>query len=376
MKNTALYIHIPFCKHKCIYCDFYSIITTDNINPFLSALKKEIEYYAKEYSEGRIITSIFFGGGTPSLIESDYLKEILEQINKYFTVSENVEITIETNPGTISLEKLKLFREIGFNRISIGVQSFNDNELKFLTRIHSKDEAIKTVYDAEKAGFENINIDLIFNLPKQTKKIWMSNLKQAVELPICHISAYSLILERGTILNKMVLDGKVTLQDTDYDADLYLSTIDFLYYKGFQQYEVSNFCKDDYECKHNNAYWHYQDYLSFGTASHSFIDGKRWWNFSSLTKYISEINNNGNAVRSIEVLTDDQKLNEYVMLALRSNGLNKSKFKKIFGNVWLNSKGNHFSKMIENNLIGDICGNLKLTKHGYAICDEILKNLL
>jgi len=376
MKNTALYIHIPFCKHKCIYCDFYSIITTDNINPFLSALKKEIEYYAKEYSEGRIITSIFFGGGTPSLIESDYLKEILEQINKYFTVSENVEITIETNPGTISLEKLKLFREIGFNRISIGVQSFNDNELKFLTRIHSKDEAIKTVYDAEKAGFENINIDLIFNLPKQTKKIWMSNLKQAVELPICHISAYSLILERGTILNKMVLDGKVTLQDTDYDADLYLSTIDFLYYKGFQQYEVSNFCKDDYECKHNNAYWHYQDYLSFGTASHSFIDGKRWWDFSSLTKYISEINNNGNAVRSIEVLTDDQKLNEYVMLALRSNGLNKSKFKKIFGNVWLNSKGNHFSKMIENNLIGDICGNLKLTKHGYAICDEILKNLL
>lgn len=376
MKETALYIHIPFCKHKCIYCDFYSIITTDNINPFLSALKKEIEFYSKEYSEERRITSIFFGGGTPSLMETDYLKEILSSINKKFTVSHNVETTIETNPGTISFEKLKSFREIGFNRISIGVQSFDENELKFLTRIHSKEAAKNTVYDANKAGFKNISIDLIFNLPKQTNEIWMNNLKQAVELPITHISTYSLILERGTILNKMVLDGKVTLQDSDYDADLYSTTIDFLTKQGFNQYEVSNFCKDGFECKHNNAYWHYQDYLSFGTASHSFMNGKRWWNYSSLTKYISEINANGNAVRSFEVLTDEQKLNEYVMLSLRSNGLNKIKFSENFGSEWLNSKENYFKELYKNNFVENLGENIKLTKHGYAICDEILKNLL
>lgn len=376
MKKTALYIHIPFCKHKCIYCDFYSIITSDNINSFLSALKKEIEFYSKEFSEDRIITSIFFGGGTPSLMKADYLNEILNHINKFYTVSDDVETTIETNPGTISFNKLKSFRQIGFNRISIGVQSFNETELKFLTRIHSKDAAIKTVKEAKDAGFENINIDLIFNLPKQTKKNWMNNLRQAVSLPITHISTYSLILERGTILNKMVLDGKVTLQNSDYDADLYSLTIDFFIGQKFNQYEVSNFCKTGFECRHNNAYWHYQDYLSFGTAAHSFINGKRLWNFSSLKKYISEINTNGNAVRSFEVLTEEQKLNEYVMLALRSDGLDKNKFQQSFGNEWLNQKKDYFKKLAENKFVEFNLDTIKLTKQGYAICDEILKNLL
>ncbi len=376
MKQTALYIHIPFCKHKCIYCDFYSIITTDNINPFLSALKKEVEFYSNQYSNDRIITSIFLGGGTPSLMDADYLNEILNQINKYFTVAVDIETTIETNPGTISFEKLKEFKNIGFNRISIGVQSFNEDELKFLTRIHLKDAAIKTVEDANNAGFENINIDLIFNLPKQTKEIWINNLKQAVSLPITHLSAYSLILERGTILNKMVLDGKVTMQNSDYDADLYSSTIDFLTEQGFKQYEVSNFCIDGFECRHNNSYWNYLDYLSFGTAAHSFVNEKRWWNFSSLKKYISEINNCGSALRNYEVLTKEQKLNEYVMLALRSSGLKKNKFTEKFDSAWLNEKKDYFSKLIENDFAENNSESIKLTKHGYAICDEILKNLL
>ncbi|MCH7827765.1 MAG: radical SAM family heme chaperone HemW [Bacteroidetes bacterium] len=376
MKQTALYIHIPFCKHKCIYCDFYSIITTDNINPFLSALKKEIEFYSNQYSDDRIITSIFLGGGTPSLMDVDYLNEILNQINKNFTVADNVETTIETNPDSISFEKLKEFNNIGFNRISIGVQSFNEDELKFLTRIHSTDAAINTVEDANKAGFENINIDLIFNLPKQTKEIWINNLNQAVSLPITHISTYSLILERGTILNKMVLDGKVTLQDSDYDAELYSTTIDFLTGQDFKQYEVSNFCKEGFESRHNNAYWKYQDYLSFGTAAHSFVNGKRWWNFSSLKKYISEINNCGSAVRNFEILTKEQKLNEYVMLSLRSKGLNKNEFTERFGKAWWNEKENYFTKLIENDFLENNSESIKLTKHGYAICDEIIKNLL
>ena len=316
------------------------------------------------------------GGGTPSLMDVDYLNEILNQINKNFTVADNVETTIETNPDSISFEKLKEFNNIGFNRISIGVQSFNEDELKFLTRIHSTDAAIKTVEDANKAVFENINIDLIFNLTKQTKEIWINNLNQAVSLPITHISTYSLILERGTILNKMVLDGKVTLQDSDYDAELYSTTIDFLTGQDFKQYEVSNFCKEGFESRHNNAYWKYQDYLSFGTAAHSFVNGKRWWNFSSLKKYISEINNCGSAVRNFEILTKEQKLNEYVMLSLRSKGLNKNEFTERFGKAWWNEKENYFTKLIENDFLENNSESIKLTKHGYAICDEIIKNLL
>ena len=246
-KELAIYIHVPFCDHKCIYCDFYSIITSDNISSFLHSLKKEIKYYAENYSSKRIITSIFFGGGTPSLMQPEYLEEIISSIAEYFTVSAEVEITMETNPGTVDKNKLRKFRSSGINRISIGVQSFNDDELKFLTRIHNSSTAVETLHIASEVGFENISLDLIFNLPKQTKQIWLSNLKQAIQLPIKHISTYSLILERGTILNKMVLDGKIKMQSDDHDADLYETTIDFLTQNGFYQYEVSNFTKPGYQ---------------------------------------------------------------------------------------------------------------------------------
>ena len=219
MKNSALYIHIPFCDHKCIYCDFYSIITKDNIPSFLNSLKNEIDYYSDLYSKDRYFTTIYFGGGTPSLMETGYISEIIDYLNKNFSISENPEITLETNPGTVNQNKLKDFFIAGINRLSIGIQSFDEDDLKFLTRIHDKTTAIDTVYNAVKAGFKNISTDLIFNLPGQTKAKWLDNLKIAVGLPVKHISAYSLILERGTILNKMVLDGKVKIQDEDYDAE-------------------------------------------------------------------------------------------------------------------------------------------------------------
>ena len=321
LKETAVYIHIPFCEHKCIYCDFYSIITKDNITSFLQALKKEINHYADLHSSDRIISSIFFGGGTPSLMSPSYISEIIELVKKRFKVSADAEITLETNPGTVEQTKLKEFKQIGINRLSIGVQSFDDNELKFLTRIHDKQTAIDTVLKANQVGFENISIDLIFNLPNQTKKLWQQNLEAAVSLPITHISTYSLILERGTILNKMVLDGKVKIQGDDYDADLYEMTIDFLTGKNFYQYEVSNFAKPGYECRHNNSYWNYNDYFGFGTSAHSFIDGRRYWNFSSLKKYIAEIEKNESAVAGSERLDNKQQLSEYIMLALRSSGI-------------------------------------------------------
>ena len=376
MKESALYIHIPFCDHKCIYCDFYSIITSDNISSFLQSLKKEIKYYAENYSSNRIITSIFFGGGTPSLMQPEYLEEIISSIAENFTVSTEAEITMETNPGTVDKDKLGKFRSSGINRISIGVQSFNDDELKFLTRVHNSNTAVETLHIASEVGFENISLDLIFNLPKQTKQIWLSNLKQAIQLPIKHISTYSLILERGTILNKMVLDGKIKMQSDDHDADLYETTIDFLTQNGFYQYEVSNFTKPGYECKHNNAYWQYKDYLGLGTSAHSFVDGKRWWNYSSLKRYINEINTNGNAVANHEELSPEEFHNEYVMLALRSSGIQLNNYKNTFGDTWLTKNYSYLKKLENENFILFNDLNIKLTKKGYAVCDEILQNIL
>lgn len=376
MRESALYIHIPFCDHKCIYCDFYSIITTDNITSYLNSLKKEIEFYSKLYSENRIFTSIFFGGGTPSLMEPKYILDIINCLRENYFVSADAEITLETNPGTVDKKKLEAFFGIGINRISIGIQSFNNDELKFLTRIHDKNTAVSTVLNAKKAGFKNINIDLIFNLPGQTNEKWLYNLKTAVELPVTHISAYSLILERGTILNKMVLDGNIKMQDDNHDADLYESTIDFLNDNGFMQYEVSNFAKHGFECVHNNAYWRYKDYLSFGTSSHSFVNNKRWWNYSSLKKYISEIEKNNNAAANYEFINDEQKLSEYIMLALRSSGININDLQNKFGLEWLNSKKNHFDKLLKQNYVLMDEQNIKLTKKGYALCDEILNNIL
>lgn len=376
MSNSAIYIHIPFCDHKCIYCDFYSIITTDNIQSFLSALKKEIIYYSSLYNSDRNISSVFFGGGTPSLMEPDYIAEILNCIKDNFSLNNNAEITLETNPGTVDIKKLKAFKIAGINRISIGIQSFNEDELKFLTRIHDSQTAIKTVEDAAIIGFENISIDLIFNLPNQTKEIWKRNLQTAITLPIKHLSAYSLILEKGTILDKMVLDGKVTIQDEDYDADLYETTIDFLSSKGFIQYEVSNFAKPGYECLHNNAYWHYRDYLGFGPSAHSFIQNKRWWNFSSLKKYINEISQKNHALMNFEILSNDQQHEEYVMLALRSSGLNLQEYNKRFSDEWLTKNYQYLENLQKENYLKLDHSNIKLTSKGYAVCDEILKNIL
>lgn len=379
MKQTACYIHIPFCDHKCIYCDFYSIITSDNINSFLNSLKKEIKHYAEKYSEGRELISIYFGGGTPSFMEVDYISEIIRNIKSNFSVKNNTEISLETNPGTVSLDKLKLFKQAGINRISIGIQSFNDDDLKFLTRIHNSETAIRTVNDAAEAGFENISLDLIFNLPGQTKQKWLENLKQAINLPINHISAYSLILERGTRLNKMVLDGKVKIADEDFDAELYETTIDFLTSNGFEQYEVSNFAMDGFECIHNNAYWHYTEYFGFGTSAHSFIDGRRWWNFSSLKMYIDKIENSGNAVAGSEIITNEKAIDEFVMLELRSSGLNLQKLNNQFGieiKEWLKNKYPYFELLKNQNFVTIENEIVKLTPKGYAVCDEILSEIL
>ncbi len=376
LKNLSIYIHIPFCDHKCIYCDFYSLISYENVNSYLAALKKEIDYYSQLCSRDTRIISIFFGGGTPSFMNPEYISELIECVRSKFNLTDNTEITLETNPGTVSAELLRNFKLGGVNRLSVGVQSFDNNELNFLTRIHNAETAEITIRDAAKAGFENISLDLIFNLPKQTKVILEKNLEKAVALPIKHISAYSLILEKGTILNKMVIDGKVEMQNSDYDADLYEFTIDYLLSKGFLQYEVSNFAFKGYECVHNNSYWRYIDYLGLGTSSHSFVGGVRWWNVSSLKMYLEMVNKNGSAKINEEILSRDEKINEYIMLALRSSGLNKADFQNRFEADWLKRKSDELIKLKQGGFLHEDDKFIKFTSKGYALCDEILVNLL
>ncbi|HZW38953.1 MAG TPA: radical SAM family heme chaperone HemW [Ignavibacteriaceae bacterium] len=376
MKETALYIHIPFCEHKCIYCDFYSIISFENTEKYLDAMFKEIDFYSSLYAQKRIYTSIFFGGGTPSLMAPAYIEKIISKLKNSFTVSDDVEVTLETNPGTVSYQKLIDFRKAGINRLSVGVQSFHEEDLIFLTRIHTNEEAIKCFYDAVDAGFNNINIDLIFNLPGQSKEKWIYNLNKAFGLPVTHISSYSLILERGTILNKMVLDGKVKIADEDFDAELYSITMQLMEKHNFKQYEVSNFAKDGYQCKHNLAYWTYKDYLSFGTSSHSFMENKRWWNFSSLKMYMDSVNKNSHAKSSLENLSIADNKREYTMLALRSTGLNLKEYQQKFNEDFFTKKKSLLNDLIKNEYAHFQDHQLILTQKGFPLADEIILKLI
>jgi len=375
VKKLGLYIHIPYCEHKCIYCDFYSIINFKNVDEYFSAIQKEIEIRAKEYSKNHIIESIFFGGGTPSLVDEKFINQIITTIYKNFSVSQNVEITIETNPGTVDKLKLISFFKMGINRISVGIQSFDEEDLRFLTRIHSKQQAIATIENAREIGFENISLDLIFNLPNQTLKKWGKNLEIAVKLPIKHISTYSLILEHGTILNAMVEKGKVQIGEENHDAELYLFTQNFLEENDFKQYEVSNFAKTKFESVHNKLYWHHENYLGFGTSAHSFVDGKRWWNFKSLIYYLKSANENNFQPAGYEFLTEENKLEEFIMLSLRSDGIRLENLSEKYGNDWLKKNERKIEQYISQKLISRDKTHLRLTKIGYAVCDEILANL-
>ncbi|MCK6603413.1 MAG: radical SAM family heme chaperone HemW [Ignavibacteriaceae bacterium] len=373
--HAGIYIHIPFCDHKCIYCDFYSIITSDNIQAYLKALKKEIDYYAEKYQNRNNYVSVFFGGGTPSLMEPKYLGEILDHLHKRFSIKQSAEITMETNPGTVNREKFREFRHAGINRVSVGIQSFDKKELEFLTRIHDAETAKSAVYDAYMAGIENLSLDLIFNLPGQTSEIWLKTLSEAVNLPVKHISAYSLILERGTILNKMVLKGEIDLQGEEIDADLYEKTIGFLGDYGFEQYEVSNFAKPGYECVHNSIYWQAKEYHGFGTSAHSYFDGKRRWNVSSLKFYIDAVNEKGNASIGEEELTFDERKEEYRYLYLRYKGLNIREYDELFSEDFMTKNEPLVLELINHGLAEYDGVTLQMTGKGYAVCDEIIARI-
>ncbi|RCK72854.1 MAG: hypothetical protein IGBAC_0346 [Ignavibacteriae bacterium] len=371
---AGIYIHIPFCQRKCVYCDFYSLADNKDFDIFISFLLKEINLYSEKYRDENFST-IYLGGGTPSILDQSQVETILKEINKSFQLSTSPEVTIEVNPGTVNEKKLKAYRNSGINRISIGVQSFMDEDLKFLNRIHNSEEARKCIIDALNAGFENVSIDLIYALPTQTISTLENNLTQAISYPLKHISAYSLIIEQNTPLASMVRESKIKPVPEELEAMMMEFVINFLTQNGFKQYEVSNFAKSGYESKHNLNYWNHSNYIGCGPSAHSFWNWKRWWNVDTIFSYYSRLNNNLLPVADSEELTETQIINEMLFLGLRNGGIDFKKMNKMFNKDFIKPNIEEINKLVEDNFATFEQNILRLTTKGYLITDEIVSKL-
>lgn len=369
----GLYIHIPFCVSKCNYCDFNSF-KMDKIakDKYLKDLKKEMELYSKDLKKDDEITSIFLGGGTPSILNSNELKYIFENINKNFNIKKDAEITIECNPGTLTKEKLKTMKEIGINRLSIGLQAVQDYHLKSIGRIHTYDEFERNYKDAIEVGFDNINIDLMYALPNQKFEEWKESLEKIVNLNPSHISAYSLILEEGTKLHDMYENNEFEVIDEDTDIDMYNHTINYLKDNGYNQYEISNYAKDKCECKHNILYWKCNHYIGLGPGASGYIGDFRYNNVEYLNKYHEKLSLNEKPIESKEDLTIDDKVQEKIFMGLRMNeGIKFKDFKEKFNINFKEKYSKEIKKLKERKLINEDIGGIWLTQAGREISNSI-----
>ena len=370
--TSGIYIHFPFCKIKCGYCDFYSITDREESIPiFIDSLIHEINLYFKSHDTNVYnFDSLFMGGGTPSLIDPIYIERIFDTLSSHIDISNLIEITMEANPGECPKNSLKAYRDIGVNRISFGFQSLDDRLLKFLDRIHSSEECITAFNDAREAGFDNINTDMIFNIPGQTLDILSQNLKSVVKLGPEHISSYSLTVEKGTMLYNNVLKGKVLMPDEQLDYHMYRQTSDIMSKNGYKQYEASNYSKTTRECIHNLHYWNLDPYLAFGPSAHGYNGEKRWWNHRSLDKYISDLRKNVLPVNNSETLSKENQYNEIIMNGLRtSKGVNLTNLKAIYSLDGLNKIILKWPQLITEN------GYLKLKDNDFMLLDEITSEL-
>lgn len=373
MNPIGLYLHIPYCLHKCGYCDFNSHnINEAEMASYVRALLSEMEHYAKAAADRRVDT-IFFGGGTPTTLPFTDLARILETCRRHFQVDSQAEITCEANPATIPQSDLRELREAGFNRLSIGVQSFDPNELKRLERVHSVDEVYLTVERARQAGFDNLSLDLMYALPGQTVERWQDNLQKAIALQPDHISAYNLTIEPDTVFYKQQAQGLLTMPPDDFQRELFEITIDTLTGAGYEHYEISNYAKPGKQSRHNLNYWVDGEFLGLGAGASSFFNGDRYKNTNLPARYIARINETQTAVESCETPDRRQRMGEAVMLGLRLRaGFPLAAFEQQFGISFHDAFGDTVTRLEKMELLELYDGRAALTREGLFVADSVI----
>ena len=369
-EKAGLYIHIPFCLSKCGYCSFYSIKSINLIPAFLSALKQEMEFYSNHFQS---FDTIYIGGGTPSLLTARQLTEIFIAIKKFYKIEPPAEITIEVNPGDVSVEYFQSLRSLGITRLNIGIQSFNDNLLKFLGRRHSKKDAIEAIDAARTAGFTNVGFDLIYGVHHQDIKLWKRTLQKALSFSPAHISCYQLSLEAKAPLNKKYGTEGIKLPKEEEQAIFFLATSEELENAGYIHYEVSNFARNEnLKSRHNMKYWQHVPYLGLGPAAHSFLNNKRWWNKSSVKNYLQEIAQGKMPMENAEELSIEQLQLEALFLGLRTKaGIDLERYKTKYGSDLLADKKIIIDDLIKNRLVELNDGFLIPTRSGMAVADSL-----
>ena len=375
MDSYGLYIHIPFCKKKCRYCDFPSYDHIEYVIPsYIHALQKEIKLIVLEYPNIKL-KSIFIGGGTPTYMDSRYIKEIMETVGTYFTIEKDAEISIEGNPGTFDFKKLVDYRKAGINRLSMGLQAWQNDLLKKLGRIHTQEEFLKSFEAVKDVGFLNINIDLMFGLPNQSLEDWKETLDKVTALKPNHLSCYSLIVEKGTPFYKMQNQGNLFL-DEDLERQMYYYTKNYLKSKGYHHYEISNFSKPGFECKHNLIYWEMAPYIGVGAAAHSFTKNFRYANTQSVFKYIELLEKNILPIIDKNKETQEYFMQEFMFLGMRKiKGVSQKKFYNLFGKSIHEVYGDVLKNLEDKQLIM-IGENISLTAKGLDFANYVFRSFL
>lgn len=368
---SGIYIHIPFCKSRCAYCDFYSTTLLNKRSEYVETLKQELKQ-RKDYLTDKNIKTIYFGGGTPSLLTANQISEIISVIKDLYTVETNAEITLEANPNDINSQYLQELKKVGINRLSMGVQSFDDRLLKLIGRRHSAQEAIAAVGIAQEIGFDNISIDLIYGLPTQTITDIEQDIEQAVKLNVQHISTYCLSYEKETRLTKLLEKGEIKLTDEDTLNMMYALLVKQLSENGFERYEISNFARPNYRSRHNSSYWKGTEYIGIGAAAHSYNGQTRQWNISDIENYIDGIHSS-KEIFETEQLTEQDKYNEQVMLSLRTaEGIDLSQLSNQNREYCFNQA----TKFIKQKLIISRDEHLIATDAGINILNYITEHLM
>ena len=373
MSELGIYIHIPFCKQKCYYCDFISFENKQNeIGQYCKALIKEIQHESKNIKES--VSTIYVGGGTPSFIDANYIKQIIEVVKSNYDIQKNAEITVEVNPGTVNEEKLKKYKEAGVNRLSMGLQSTKNQLLKQIGRIHTFEEFLFSYNLARKIGFQNINVDLMLGLPNQTLEDLEDSLKQIIKIASEHISLYSLIVEKNTQIEKMINNGEIILPEEELERNMYWKTKEILEKNNYKHYEISNYAKEGYESKHNSNCWKQKEYLGFGVAAHSYYQNKRYCNINSIEEYCKNIEDNNirNNRITCEIQTNEEKRKEYMLLGLRMiDGINIQEFKNKFIDNPIYVFHKELEKLVKENLIEIDLNQIKLTNKGLDLANLV-----